>query len=52
MELTHSLNKSNEVAAGDNRSLLQGDVEVQKKDISMNFILGFFVFLYKTAIKP
>ncbi|MDR0263449.1 MAG: hypothetical protein LBJ04_09500 [Sphingobacterium sp.] len=52
MELTHSLDKSNEVTSGDTRKLLQGDVEVQKKGISMNFILGFFVFLYKTAIKP
>ncbi|QQT30206.1 hypothetical protein I6I99_23290 [Sphingobacterium multivorum] len=52
MELTHSLNKSSEVTSGDNRSVLQGEVEVQKKGISMNFILGFFVFLYKTAIRP
>lgn len=25
---------------------------VDKKGFSLNFILGFFVFLYKTAIKP
>lgn len=52
MELTHSLNKSNEVTSDETRELLQRDVEIQKKGISVNFILGFFVFLYKTAIKP
>lgn len=52
MELTHRLNKSNEVTPGETRELLQRDVEIQKKGISVNFILGFFVFLYKTAIKP
>jgi len=52
MELTQRLNKSNEVTSGENRELLQRDVEIQKKGISVNFILGFFVFLYKTAIKP
>ncbi len=50
MELTHSLNKSSEVTSGDNRSVLQGDVEVQKKGISMNFILGFFVFYIKRQL--
>lgn len=25
---------------------------VKEKGFSLNFILGFFVFLYKTAIKP
>lgn len=25
---------------------------VEKNGFSLNFILGFFVFLYKTAIKP
>ncbi|CAM3585682.1 hypothetical protein [Sphingobacterium prati] len=52
MELTHRLNKSNEVTSSETRELLQRDVEIQKKGISVNFILGFFVFLYKTAIKP
>ncbi|WP_294185490.1 hypothetical protein [uncultured Sphingobacterium sp.] len=52
MELTHSLDKGNEVTSGDARTLLPREVEVQNKGISMNFILGFFVFLYKTAIKP
>ena len=52
MELTHRLNKSNEVTSSATRELLQRDVEIQKKGISVNFILGFFVFLYKTAIKP
>jgi hypothetical protein len=45
MELTHSLNKSSEVTSGDNRSVLQGEVEVQKKGISMNFILGFLFYI-------
>jgi hypothetical protein len=49
MELTHSLNKSSEVTSGENRSVLQGEVEVQKKGISMNFILGF-LFLYKQQL--
>lgn len=39
-------------------ALERGDLEfdqksvVEKKGFSLNFILGFFVFLYKTAIKP
>lgn len=28
------------------------ETAVEKRGFSLNFILGFFVFLYKTAIKP
>ncbi|KKX51268.1 MULTISPECIES: hypothetical protein [Sphingobacterium] len=47
----HRLNSKNNALENDELEFDQ-NTAVEKKGFSLNFILGFFVFLYKTAIKP
>lgn len=51
LKTMHRLNSKKNALENDELEFDQ-KTAVEKKGFSLNFILGFFVFLYKTAIKP